>query len=221
MSSLLEQLSICIERGKIDINSSYPPDLKGEKGADELTKEALNTGIKASDILENALIPGMNKIGIKFKENKVFVPDVLMAAKAMKTAMEHLKPFFQKGEVKRRGVLIIGTVSGDLHDIGKNLVALIVEGAGWEVIDLGVNVKPEAFVNAAVERPEAIIGLSSLLTTTMVSMDQSVKAIKAKSPKTRIIIGGAPVTDNFAREIGADAYASDPQNAIEALNKLI
>ncbi len=119
MSNILEQLALCIERGKMDANSSYPPDMKGQKGADELTKEAIAANIPVNDILEKALITGMNNIGIKFKENKVFVPDLMMAAKAMKTAMNYLKPYFQKGEAKKKGTLIIGTAAGDLHDIGK------------------------------------------------------------------------------------------------------
>jgi methanogenic corrinoid protein MtbC1 len=218
MEELLDKIAICVERGKIDIKSVYPPDLKGQIGTDELTKEAIEKGITAADILEKGLIVGMNNIGKKFKENKVFVPDVLMAAKAMKAGMSHLKPFFQSGEVKRKGAFIIGTVAGDLHDIGKNLVSMMIEGAGWEVIDLGIDVSSEKFIDAIDEKPGAVVGLSSLLTTTMTSMEQSVKDIRAKYPGIKILIGGAPVSQSFASQIGADGYSPDPQGAIDFLN---
>ena len=220
MNELLDKISICVERGKIDIKSPYPPDLKGQIGADELTKEAIEKGIPPTEILEKGLIIGMNNIGKKFKENKVFVPDVLMAAKAMKTGMNHLKPFFQSGEVKRKGTFIIGTVSGDLHDIGKNLVSMMIEGAGWEVIDLGVDVNTDKFIESVDEKPEAVVGLSSLLTTTMSAMEESVKEIKGKYPNIKILVGGAPVSEEFAVHIGADGYSADPQGAIDFLNKI-
>jgi methanogenic corrinoid protein MtbC1 len=135
MSETLKQLATCVERGKINAASPYPPDMKGQDGADELTKKALDEGVPVTDILQKGLVIGMGVVGEKFRQNKVFVPEVLMAAKAMGTAMVHLKPFFDSGEVTRKGVFVIGTVSGDLHDIGKNLVAMIIEGAGFEVVD--------------------------------------------------------------------------------------
>lgn len=221
MNEILEQIAICVERGKINAASPYPPDMKGQKGADELTKEALDNGVSANDVLNKGLIVGMNKIGIKFKADEVFVPDVLMSAKAMKTGMEHLKPFFQSGEVKRKGIFIIGTVTGDLHDIGKNLVSMVIEGGGFEVVDLGVDVPSEKFLQAIKEKPEAFVGLSALLTTTMVNMEQTVKDIKEKFPNNKVLVGGAPVTESFAKQIGAAAYAADPQGAVEYLNKAV
>lgn len=219
MSELLEQIAYCVEFGKINKTSPYPPNMKDQDGADELTKKALEEGVKAGDILSNGLVVGMEKVGVKFRENKVFVPQVLMSAKAMSTAMEHLKPFFQSGEVKRKGKFIIGTVTGDLHDIGKNLVSMMVEGNGWEVIDLGTDVKVKKFLDAIAEHPDCRIGLSALLTTTMVNMEKTVKEIKAKYPDTKVLVGGAPVNEEFQVKIGADFYSPDPQGAVTYLNE--
>ncbi len=220
MKGLLEKIAYCVEFGKINKNAPYPPDMKGQDGADELTRQALEQGIDANEILTNGLVTGMEKVGIKFRENKVFVPQVLMSAKAMSTAMEHLKPFFQSGDVKRKGTFIIGTVSGDLHDIGKNLVAMMIEGNGWEVIDLGTDVRSEKFLEAAKSRAGSHIGLSALLTTTMINMEKTVRELKSEIPDTRILIGGAPVNDEFRTKIGADFYSPDPQGAVEYLNSI-
>jgi 5-methyltetrahydrofolate--homocysteine methyltransferase len=134
--------------------------------------------------------------------------------------MQHLKPYFQSGEVKRKGIFIIGTVFGDLHDIGKNLAAMMIEGAGWEVIDLGIDVKTDAFADAVKQHPGAVVGISALLTTTMSNMQSVVKAIKEISPTTRVIVGGAPLSSEFAQSIGADAYAKDPQEGVKWLDTL-
>jgi len=195
--------------------------MKGQDGADEYARQALESGIPAGRILEEGLVPGMARVGVKFRENKIFVPQVLMSAKAMSTAMVHLKPFFSSGEVERKGQFIIGTVAGDLHDIGKNLVSMMVEGSGWEVIDLGVDVPSAKFMETLNNHPNAIVGLSAMLTTTMVNMNSIVRDIRAKHPKQRIIIGGAPLNDNFRKEIGADFYSPDPQGAIEYINALV
>ena len=145
-SEVLSKLSECVEFGKVNKDAPYPPNMKGQDGADELTKMALDMGIKPKDILNEALIKAMDRVGEKFTQKKIFVPQMLISAKAMSTSLIHLKPFFKSGEVKRKGKFIIGTVAGDLHDIGKNLVAMIVEGAGWEVIDLGVDVSAAKFL---------------------------------------------------------------------------
>jgi methanogenic corrinoid protein MtbC1 len=221
MADIIEKIANCIEFGKINKQSPYPPDMKGQDGADEYTRTALEQGVSASDILKKGLVPGMQKVGIKFRENKIFVPQVLMSAKAMSSAMVHLKPFFQSGEVVRKGKFIIGTVAGDLHDIGKNLVSMMVEGAGWEVIDLGVDVSVDRFLKAAEENPECIVGLSAMLTTTMVNMGAIVSAIKGKYPEKKVIIGGAPLNNDFCSEIGADFYSPDPQGAIEYMDALV
>ena len=221
MPDILSKLAYCIEFGKINKESPYPPDLKGQDGADEYARQAVDQGIPPGDILEHGLVTGMAKVGVKFRENKIFVPQVLMSAKAMSTAMVHLKPFFTSGEVARKGKFIIGTVAGDLHDIGKNLVSMMVEGSGWEVIDLGVDVQSSKFLEAIESNPDSIVGLSAMLTTTMVNMNSIVKDIREKHPAQKIIIGGAPLNDDFRQEIGADHYSPDPQGAIEYINNLV
>jgi len=218
MPELLEQIAYCIERGKVNAKSPYPPDMREQDGADELVKRALAEGIKPDDVLGKGLVIGMSRVGQKFSENKVFVPDLLMSAKAMSAGMAHLKPFFESGEAHRKGTFIVGTVQGDLHDIGKNLVAMVVEGAGWEVVDLGVDVSPEKFLNAVKEKPGAVVGLSALLTTTMVNMEKTVSLVKTEAPGTKVIVGGAPLTQEFASKIGADAYSPDPQGAVNYLD---
>ena len=220
MTDLLEKLSACVEFGKIDIKSPYPPAMKDQMGAFELTKIALEEGISPSEILEEALIPAMSRVGQKFSRNEIFVPQMLMSAKAMSSSMVHLKPYYLNGQAKRRGVFIIGTVTGDLHDIGKNLVAMMIEGAGWEVIDLGVDVSSDKFMQAADKHPGAVIGLSALLTTTMENMRKTVTSLRSKNPAQKILIGGAPVTAEFCNKIGADFYSPDPQGAVEYLKTL-
>lgn len=218
---LLSGIAKCVERGKVNQMSPYPPDMKGDYGADELTRQALDAGVPANEVLSSGLVPGMEVIGVKFRENKVFVPEVLMAAKAMSAGMNHLRPYFTSGAVKRKGTFIVGTVMGDLHDIGKNLLGMIVEGSGWEVVDLGIDVPSQKFLAALEEHPHAYIGLSCLLTTTMLNMEKIVKEIKAAKPDAKVLVGGAPVTDDFKVRIGADWYSPDPQGAVEYLNKQI
>lgn len=217
MDTTLEKLFECVEFGKINLAANFPPQMKGLPGADEYTKEALDKGIMPNDIMNSALIPAMNKVGQKFTENKIFVPQMLLSAKAMNASMEHLKPFFKSGEVKRKGTFILGTVFGDLHDIGKNLVGMMVEGAGWEVIDLGIDVKTEKFIETLQQHPDAVVGLSALLTTTMVNMEPIIKAIKELSPNTKVLVGGAPLSYDYAMSIGADGYGNDPQESIKWL----
>ena len=221
MEELLERISHCVEFGKTDKSSPYPPDMKGQEGADELAKLALESGIKPGDILDKALIPAMSVVGDKFSRKVIYVPQMLMAAKAMSSAMKHLKPFFQSGETRRKGKFIIGTVAGDLHDIGKNLVSMMIEGGGWEVIDLGVDVSTDKFLKAIAENPDAVIGLSALLTTTMENMKKTVTVIREKHSGSKILVGGAPVTMDFCLKIGADFYSPDPQGAVNYLNRLV
>jgi methanogenic corrinoid protein MtbC1 len=217
MDELIDKLAVCVERGKVNKAAPYPPDLKDQDGADELAKKALDLGLNPSDILEGCMI-GMEKIGDKFSRNEAFVPELLMAAKAMNTVMAHLEPFFKSGEVQRKGTFVVGTVMGDLHDIGKKLVSMVVEGNGWEVVDLGVDVSSEKFLDAIKTHPDCIVGLSALLTTTMTNMQKTVEKIKELYPKTRVLVGGAPLTQEFANQIGADGYSPDPQGAVKLLN---
>ena len=221
MDDILERIAKCIEIGKIDAASPYPPELQGEPGADELTAAAIDAGVAPAEILAKALVAGMRNIGDKFGRNEVFLPDILMAQKAMDAAMKHLKPFFKSGEVRKRGTLILGTVAGDLHDIGKKIVGFIVEGGGWEVIDLGVDVPAKKFLEAMRQHQGCSVGLSTLLTTTMANMQEIVTTIKSAHPATTVIVGGAPITQRFAETIGADAYSADPQGAVNFLNSLL
>jgi len=220
MTTILEELFECIVLGRIDRTANYPAQMKGRAGADEYTVEALKEGVSPTDIMDKILIPAMGIVGQKFTENKIFVPQMLLSAKAMNASMVHLKPFFQSGEVKRKGTFILGTVFGDLHDIGKNIVGMMIEGAGWEVINLGINVKTEEFLEALRQYPDAVVGMSALLTTTMVNMEPIIKAIKEISPNTKVLVGGAPVSPEFAVSIGADGYGKDPQESIRFLNSL-
>ena len=221
MSELLEQLAVCIERGKVNEKSPFPPDLKGQVGADELTKQALDEGVEPNIILNDALMIGMGKIGDKFEAGKAFIPDMLIAAKAMNAAMVHLKPFFESGEVELKGDFIIGTVAGDLHDIGKNIVRMVLTGSGWNVIDLGTDVKPENFVKTLKEFPNALVGMSALLTTTMMQMETITKAVKNVSPDTKVFVGGAPISQEFSDKIGADGYFPDPNKFVKHLAAIV
>jgi methanogenic corrinoid protein MtbC1 len=220
MEGILEKLLEAVELGKVDKKSPYPPQLRGEDGSYELTLSAIESNITPQQILENALIPAMARVGKKFSENKIFVPQMLMSAKAMGASMIQLKPYFTSGEIKTKGTFIVGTVKGDLHDIGKNLVSMMVEGSGWSIVDLGVDVSSDRFVDALKNHPGAVIGLSALLTTTMVNMGEIVSSIKDQIPGTKVLVGGAPVNDAFCQKIGADFYAPDPQKAVEYLSKL-
>ena len=200
----LHEISLQLQAGKAKI-------VKG------LVQQAIDEGIPAQKILEEGLLDGMNVIGIKFKNNEVFVPEVLVAARAMNMGAGLLKPLLAQDGVKASGRVCIGTVRGDLHDIGKNLVKMMMEGKGLEVLDFGTDVAPEAFIKAAVEQDCQIICCSALLTTTMGVMADVVKAAEAAGIRDRvkIMIGGAPVTDAFCKQIGADAYTSDATSAAE------
>jgi methanogenic corrinoid protein MtbC1 len=221
MSEILDKLGECVEAGKVNAASPFPPQLKGQPGADELCREALAAGVPPEDVLNKALIPAMGRIGDKFSRGDAFVPEMLLAARAMSAALVHLRPFFNSGQVKRKGTVLIGTVTGDLHDIGKNLVAMMIEGAGFEVIDLGVDVKIEKLLAAIEQHPSSILGLSALLTTTMVNMEKMVTRVKEHYPDKVILIGGAPVTREFCEKIGASHYSPDPQGAVQYLAQLV
>ena len=189
----------------------------------ELTQKALDEGVGVEKILNEGLVAGMNVVGAKFKANEFYVPEVLIAARAMKAGMEILRPILAEKDIKSRGTIVLGTAKGDLHDIGKNLVGMMLEGAGFEVIDLGIDVAPEKFVQTAKEKKAHLIGVSALLTTTMVGMKDVIKALKEASldSKVKVMIGGAPLTQSYADEIGADGYAPDAASAVDKAKKLL
>ena len=188
----------------------------------ELAAQGLNEGLQASDILDT-MIGGMNEIGIRFNNNEIFIPEVLVAARAMQAGLDILRPMLEKSGVKPVGKVVIGTVSGDIHDIGKNLVRMMLVGAGFDVTDLGVDVKPEKFVTAVREHHPDLVAISALLTTTMLNMQAVVSALVQAGLResVKIMVGGSPVTEAYAKEIGADGYSSDAAEAVETAKRLI
>jgi 5-methyltetrahydrofolate--homocysteine methyltransferase len=188
-----------------------------------LTAQAIELGMHPTAILNDGLIAGMNVVGKLFKDHEIFLPDVLMAAKAMHAGLDQLKPLFAKEGIPTRGTIVIGTVKGDLHDLGKNLVGIMLKGAGFEVIDLGKDVAPETFVETAVKANARIIGMSALLTTTMPAMKAVIDLLRQGNHQARIktMIGGAPITKAYADQIGADAYAFDAAKSVDCANALL
>ncbi len=197
--------------------------VKGDRNeAKRLTQAAIDAGMGPQEIVEGGLVPGMGIVGEKFKKNEIFVPEMLIAARAMKEAMAMLEPLLVKAGIKPKYTAVIGTVQGDLHDIGKNLVATMLKGANFGVVDLGTNVTPEKFVAAAKDSNAQIIGLSALLTTTMPAMKNTIAALKSAGlGNVKVMIGGAPVTQQFADEIGADGFAPDAASAVDLAHSLV
>ena len=198
-----------------------------QRGEDEevynFTRRAIEQNLPAKSILDDGLIAGMAVVGEKFKAHEIFLPDVLLAAKAMYAGMDQIKPLLIKEGIPTIGKVVVGSVQGDLHDIGKNLVAIMLKGAGFEIIDLGNDVPPEKFIDTALENEAAVIGMSALLTTTMPVMKKVVDLVKARnlSYKIKIIVGGAPLTEDYAHAIGADAYGFDGINAVDKVKELL
>jgi len=207
---ILKQIADSLERGE-------------DRRVHELTEQAIADGLAAEQILDDGLLAGMGVVGRKFRVHEIFLPDVLLAARAMYAGMDLLKPMLIEEGVPSLGKIVIGSVHGDLHDIGKNLVGIMLRGAGFEVVDLGADVSVERFVDAAVEEGAPVIGMSALLTTTMSGMRGVVDMVKARGLDSRIktIVGGAPVSEEFAREIGADAFGFDAANAVEQVKDLV
>ena len=198
--SILVEIGEALEKGKRKLVVEY-------------VQKALDEGIAPQTILTEGLLPGMDRVGVKFRDNEIFVPEVLVAARAMNAGSELLKPLLAEAGAVSLGTAVIGTVHGDLHDIGKNLVKMMIEGKGITVVDLGVDVTPEAFVTAAKENSAGIICCSALLTTTMPVMGEVVKAVKEAGLSAKVMVGGAPITQEFADSIGADAYTADAASA--------
>jgi len=210
MSEILEQISTTVIEGNLD-------------EIEDLTEDALDDGISAEDILNNGLMPGMDHVGAEFKAGNMFVPGVLRSARTMQSAMDILKPLLAESGVEMVGKVLLGTVKGDLHDIGKNLVGMMCEGAGFEVRDIGKDVSPESFVEAVKEFEPHIVGMSALLTTTMRAMESTIKVLEEAGVRDRvkIMIGGAPVTQAFADQIGADGYAPDAAAAADLAKRFV
>ena len=205
-----------------DLKALADAIIKGDRdSAVNITKAAIGEGVGAENILNDGLIAGMDVIGARFKKNEVYIPEVLIAARAMKTAMEILEPELAKAGVQPIGRFLVGTVQGDLHDIGKNLVAMMLKGAGFDVIDLGVDVPPEKFVEQAKATNIQLVGMSALLTTTMPSMEKTVKAIKEAGISVKVMVGGAPVTQSYADKIGADGYSADAASAVDIAKSFV
>ena len=198
--------------------------IKGDNNrVDQLTKEALEAGFSANTILDDGLIAGMAIVGVKFRDNLIFVPEVLVAARAMKAGMAHVDPILSASGIEPVGTVIMGTVKGDLHDIGKNLCIMMLSGSGFTVIDLGVDTSPEEFIEAVEKNEAGILGMSALLTTTMPYMKVVVDELKARGIRDKyiIMVGGAPLNDEFAEHVGADAYCMDAGSAVETMKKLV
>jgi methanogenic corrinoid protein MtbC1 len=218
MQDYVEQIATCIARGKVSKSSWWPPEMKDQDGADEIAASALANGLEPGTLLQGCML-GMDRIGKEFSEGKAAVTNLVISGVAMNTVLKHLKPYLQSGEVKRKGTFVIGSVLGDLHDIGKNLISMIITGGGFEVIDLGVNVPTKKFLEAISQHPGCSVGLSALLTTTMPMMRDGVQAIKQTYPDTKVLIGGGPITHDFCTRIGADFYSPNPHDAVEYLQK--
>jgi 5-methyltetrahydrofolate--homocysteine methyltransferase len=210
MSEILKEISTAVIEGDV-------ADIA------DMTEDALDDGLTAEEILNKGLMPGMDHVGVEFRAGNMFVPEVLRSAKTMQTSMDILKPLLAEGGVKMVGKVLLGTVKGDLHDIGKNLVGMMCEGAGFEVKDIGKDVSPESFVDAVKEFEPDVLGMSALLTTTMRSMESTIKILEEAGlrDKVKIMIGGAPVTQAFADQIGADGYASNAASAAELAKRFV
>jgi len=205
----LQDLTAAVEKGN-------------RKEAIRLTQALLDAGMAPLEIVETGLVPAMASVGEKFKLNQVFVPEMLIAARAMKEAMAMIQPLLTAAGIKPKYTAVIGTVQGDLHDIGKNLVSMMLKGANFNVIDVGVSASPEKFIAAAKEHNAQLVGLSALLTTTMPAMKTTVDAFRAAGmSEVKIMIGGAPITQQFANEIGADGYSADAASAVDLAQKLV
>ena len=189
----------------------------------ELTAKAVGQGFAAGEILEKALMPGMAEVGRRMKEGEYYIPEVLISARSMKMAMEALRPFLSQTPAQSSGTVILGTVKGDLHDIGKNMVGMMLEGAGFTVIDLGTDVSSQQFIAAVQEHKAELVGMSALITTTMVAMKDTIAAFQEEglSDQVKIMVGGAPVTQAYANQIGADGYAPDAASAVDVAQQLV
>ena len=216
----LKQTIIDADKIKEEIEGEGAKEAAKRK-VESLINAALKEGVPAESVINDGLIAGMDVVGARFKKNEIYIPEVLLAARAMKMGMDILQPEIIKAGIKPIGKCLVGTVQGDLHDIGKNLVSMMLKGAGFEVIDLGVDVGPDKFVEQAKTQDVQLVGMSTLLTTTMPAIEKALKAIKNAGVLVKIMIGGAPVTQDYADKIGADGYAADAASAVDLAKSLL
>jgi 5-methyltetrahydrofolate--homocysteine methyltransferase len=223
MHDLLQEIVNNVIEGRVDNNSPFPYEKVGEPGVKELTQKAINEGIDLQIILNSGLLAGIHVAGARFKEGELFIPEIMLCGQALKAGMEVLKPMIIKSGLKPLAKFVIGTVKGDLHDIGKNLVSMLLQGAGFEVIDLGIDVAKEEFVKALKREKPPILGTSSLLSSTMPEMKQVIEMIEEEGlrDQIKVMVGGAPVTDSYAEKIGADGYAPDAISAVATAKELL
>lgn len=202
---------------------SYNLIIGDNKQVDMLTKKALDDGFSANTILDDGLIAGMALVGIKFRDNIIFVPEVLVAARAMKAGMAHIEPILSASGIQPKGTIIMGTVKGDLHDIGKNLCIMMLRGSGFEVHDLGVDTKADDYIDAAIEHGAQVVGMSALLTTTMPNMGKTIQAFEDAGLRdvVKLMVGGAPLSQEFADDMGADGYGKDAMDCVELAKSLV
>ena len=217
ISEMLENIDSLMQ------NIAYGLIIGDQNTVGTLTKEALDKGYEAQTVLDDGLIAGMAVVGIKFRDNIIFVPEVLIAARAMKAGMTHIDPILSASDIPPLGIVIMGTVKGDLHDIGKNLCIMMLRGAGFVVHDLGVDTKPDEFIDAIVENEATLVGMSALLTTTMPNMGRTIEAFEEAGirEEIKVMVGGAPVTPDFADEMGADGYGKDAIACVEKAKELL
>ncbi len=188
---------------------------------EELTRKLLEGGLSPKEILDHGLVPGMDVVGVRFRDNIIFVPEVLISARAMKASLAILEPLLTQAKIKEAGIVVIGTVKGDIHDIGKNIVAMMLKGAGFKVIDLGIDTRVEKFLDAIKREKADIVGMSALLTTTMGYMKVVIDKIKEEGLSVKTMVGGAPISQSFAEKVGADRYAKNATEAVERAKELI
>ncbi len=221
MEALLQEISEMIVCGRVDARASYPPDMAGQPGVKERVEAALAKSLEPTRIIREGMIPGMEIVGQKFTDGEYFLPDMLMSAQAMKAGMALLEPLLASDKSGILGTVILGTVKGDMHDIGKNLVGVMLEGGGFKVHDLGIDVPVEKFVEKASQHPDAVVGMSALLTTTRENMRATIEALRANGLKNKVIVGGAAVGRAFADEIRADGSSNNVADAVSLVKVLL
>jgi|TARA_Y100000031_G_C8222521_1_gene386665 5-methyltetrahydrofolate--homocysteine methyltransferase len=223
MPDLLQEIAGKVISGRADKNSPFPSEKVGEPGVKELTQKAIKEGIDLQEILNSGLLAGMNVVGARFKDGELFIPEVLVCGQALKAGMDVLKPIIVKSGLEPLAKFVIGTVKGDLHDIGKSLVSMMLQGAGFEVVDLGIDVPKEKFVAVVRQEKPQVLGISSLLTSTIPEMRQVIEILEEEGLRgqVKVMVGGAPVTDSYAAQIGADGYAPDAISAVVKAKELL